>query len=132
MKFMSIIKSSESFRKTPPPQALTDAITELAEEAAKKGAPMDVGGLLPSEMGAIVRLARGRLTVTDGPFSEAKEVIGGYAIYEARSKEDALYWTRRFMELHREHWPEWEGEAELRQFVEGPIPATEFMETLRA
>ena len=66
-----------------------------------------------------MRLSGGKLTVTDGPFSETKELIGGYAIYDVKSKEDALEWVRRFMELHQENWPGWEGESELRQ-VFGP------------
>ena len=132
MKFMSMIKSSESFRKAPPPMALVDGIAKLAEEAMRKGVNMDVGGLLPSSAGTILRVAKGKLTVTDGPFTEAKEVVGGYAIYDVKSKDEALYWVKRFLDLHREHWPEWEGEAELRQFFEGPIPAPAFMENLRA
>lgn len=56
--------------------------------------------------------------MTDGPFSEAKEVIGGYAVYSVKSKEEAVEFARRFMELHREHWPGWEGETELRQIFD--------------
>jgi hypothetical protein len=118
MRFMTIVKSAES--SAPPPQALMDAIAKLGVEAASKGVMVEMGGLLPTAMGARVRLAGGRLTVTDGPFTEAKEVIGGYAVYAVKSKEEALEWTRRFMALHQEHWKGWEGEVELRQLYDPP------------
>jgi hypothetical protein len=120
MRFMTLVKSAET--STPPPQALMDAIGKLGAEAAGKGVMVEMGGLLPTAMGARVRLARGRLTVTDGPFTEAKEVIGGYAVYAVKSKEEALEWTRRFMALHQEHWKGWEGEVELRQLYDPPGP----------
>ena len=119
MRFMSIVKSTEECRNGPPPQALMEAIGRLTEEAMKSGAMVDMGGLLPTTAGFRLRLARGKLTITDGPFSEAKEVIGGYAVFQVNSKEEALEWGRRFMLLHIEHWPEWEGEAEVRQMFDG-------------
>lgn len=118
MRFMTIVKGAET--SAPPPQALMDAIGKLGEEAARKGVMVEMGGLLPSAMGARVRLTGGRLTVTDGPFTEAKEVIGGYAVYAVKSKEEALEWARRFMALHQEHWKGWEGEVELRQLYDPP------------
>ena len=118
MRFMTIVKSTET--SAPPPQALMDAIAKLGAEAASKGVMVEMGGLLPTAMGARVRLAGGRLTVTDGPFTEAKEVIGGYAVYAVKSKAEALEWTKRFMALHQEHWKGWEGEVELRQLYEPP------------
>jgi hypothetical protein len=113
MKFMVMVKSEE--KSGAPPQGLMDGIAALGEEAAKAGVLVETGGLLPTAMGARIRVARGKLHVTDGPFSEAKEVIGGYAVYDLPSKVHAIEWTRRFMELHVEHWPGWEGEAEIRQ-----------------
>jgi hypothetical protein len=118
MRFMTLVKSTET--SAPPPQALMDAIGKLGEEAARKGVMVEMGGLLPTAMGARVRLAGGRLTVTDGPFTEAKEVIGGYAVYAVKSREEAIEWTRRFMALHQEHWKGWEGEVELRQLYDPP------------
>jgi hypothetical protein len=121
MRFMSMVKSSENYRLGPPPQALMDAINELGQEMTKTGTMVDMGGLLPTAMGAYrVRQSRGKLSVTDGPFSEAKEVIGGYAVFDVQSKEEAMELTMRFMELHLKHWPEWEGETEVRQMFEGP------------
>jgi len=119
MRFMSIVKSPETYRFGPPPQALMEAIGKLGEEATKAGVMVETGGLLPPAMGATVRLAGGKLTITDGPFSEAKEVIGGYAIFLVETKPEAIEWARRFMELHKQHWPGWEGETELRQLADG-------------
>ena len=62
-----------------------------------------------------MRVSKGQLTVTDGPFTETKEVVGGYAQFELKSKEEAIEGAVRFMELHQKHWPEWEGETEIRQ-----------------
>jgi hypothetical protein len=65
----------------------------------------------------------GKVTVIDGPFAEAKEVIGGFAVFDVPSKDEAIYWTKRFMEAHKEHWRGWEGETEIRQLYEGaPVP----------
>jgi hypothetical protein len=116
MKFMTLVKSDEN--AGPPPQALMDAIARLGMEAGQSRVMVQMGGLLPSAMGARVRVEKGKLTITDGPFAEAKEVVGGYAVYDVGSREEAIEWTRRFMELHREHWPGWEGETELRQIWE--------------
>jgi hypothetical protein len=99
-----------------------DAIAKLGEEAGRAGVLVETGGLFPSAMGALVRLAGGRLKTVDGPFTEAKEVVGGYAVYNVESKDEAIRWTTKFMELHKEHWKGWEGEAEIRQAFE----ATEF------
>lgn len=117
MRFMITVKGPET--SGPPPQALMAAIAELGAEATRAGVLLETGGLLPTSLGARVRLAKGKLSVTDGPFTEAKEVVGGYAIYEVASKEEAVEWTRRFMEVHRTHWEGWEGESEIRQ-VAGP------------
>jgi hypothetical protein len=84
---------------------------------------VEMGGLLPTAMGARLRLSGGKLTVTDGPFSEAKEVIGGFAVYSVKTKEEAIEWATRFMNLHKQHWPGWEGETELRQLMEFGPPA---------
>lgn len=118
MRFMTIVKCAES--SVPPPQSLMDAIDKLGQEAAAKGVMVEMGGLLPTAMGARARLAGGRLTVTDGPFTEAKEVVGGYAVYAVKSKAEALEWTRRFLELHQVHWKGWEGEVEVRQLYDPP------------
>ena len=113
MRFMMMVKTAE--RSGPPPKELMDAMEKLVEEASKTGELIESGGLAPSAAGARVRLTGGKITVTDGPFTEAKEVFGGYAVMELKSKEEAIERSTHFMELHRKHWPGWEGESEIRQ-----------------
>ena len=117
MRFMMMVKSNENVG--PPPKTLMEAMAKLAEENTKAGIMIEMGGLFPSAVGASVRLASGQLTVTDGPFLETKEVVGGYAVFEVKSKPEAIEQTVRFMQLHKEHWPGWEGETEIRQIFEG-------------
>jgi hypothetical protein len=114
MKYLSIIRTSEKHRDTPPPAALSEAMGKLIEKNLKSGALVDTGGLAPSREGFRVRVAGGKLTTTDGPFAESKEVIGGWAIMQADSREEILQLTAEFLELHRTHWPEFEGECEVR------------------
>ncbi len=114
MKFLTFIRSSESYRESPPPPALMEAMGKFVETSFRDGTLVDTGGLLPSKDGARVRLSGGKLTVTDGPFSESKEVIGGWAILNLPSKAEAIRVATEFMELHRRHWPGFEGESEVR------------------
>jgi hypothetical protein len=116
MKFMMIVKHAE--KQGPPPKELMDAIAILAQEEVKSGTMLGNGGLGPTALGASVRLSGGRVTVTDGPFTEAKEIIGGYAQFELESKAVAVESAVRFMELHKKYWPGWEGETEVRQMFE--------------
>ncbi len=120
MRFMTMVKSSEDFRAGPPPKALMDAVGQLAETACKAGQMVGMGGLLPTTAGARVTLSRGKISVIDGPFSEAKEVIGGYAIFELPSKQEAIEWSKRLLDLHIKHWSDWSGEVEIRQMADGP------------
>ena len=115
MPFLSIVKSSE--RQGPPPQALMDAMDKFVAESLRNGSVLQTGGLGPSSKGARFRVSKGKLTVTDGPFTEAKEILGGYAVLAAKTREAALADARLFMELHTRHWPEWEGECEVREIV---------------
>jgi hypothetical protein len=114
MKYLMFIRHAESQREAGPPAALMEAMGPFIQRAMENGTLVDTGGLLPSSEGARVRLAKGKITVTDGPFTESKEVIGGWAILNLESKEDALRVATEFMELHRKHWPEFEGESEVR------------------
>lgn len=121
MKFMMIVKHAED--KGFPPKELMDAIGALAQDAVKAGTMVSSGGLLPTGQGARVQLRRGKLTTTDGPFAEAKEIIGGFAIFELKSLAEAKEGAERFMELHRKYWPGWEGETEIRpMFGPGELP----------
>ena len=121
MRFMVLVKASETIG--PPPQEFLDAVAKAAEEAARVGKLIDTGGLLPSAAGARVQLRKGALNVKDGPFSESKELVGGWGIVEADSKEEAVEGIVRLLELHKQYWPGWEGEAEVRQMVTQGAPA---------
>jgi hypothetical protein len=115
MKYLMLIKHSESYRGEPIPQALMDAMGEFVNEGFKSGILKDTAGLKPTAEGFRVRSSKNRLSVTDGPFTEAKEIVGGYAMVEVASKEQAMKVARDFMELHRVHWPAFEGECEVRE-----------------
>lgn len=114
VKYLTFIRHAESYREAGPPAALLEAMGQFVQQSLQDGSLIDTGGLLPSKNGFRIRLARGAISMTDGPFVETKEVIGGWAIINAESKADALRIARKFMELHRTHWPEFEGEAEVR------------------
>lgn len=116
MKFMMIVNHKEG--QGLPPKELIDAITKLAEEAAKAGTLLSNGGLAPTSAGARVRVSNGAVSVMDGLFAETKEIVGGYAVFELKSKEEAVESAVRFMELHKKYWPGWEGETEVRQMME--------------
>ncbi|WP_206318371.1 YciI family protein [Actinacidiphila epipremni] len=98
-----------------PSGELMEEMGKLLEEMTKAGVLLDTGGLRAVEPGAVVRQVKGKQTVLDGPFSEAKEVIGGYALVQAKSLEEATQWASRFLAVHGE---EWEIEAEVRQVEE--------------
>ncbi len=108
MRYLVLLQGTQP--AGPPPESLMGAILELGEEATASGALIDNAGLAPSSAGARVELTGGHLSVMDGPFAEAKEYIS-YAVYDVRAKEEAVEWSARFLRLHAEHWPEWEGEA---------------------
>jgi hypothetical protein len=116
MRYMILLKGTQP--ATPPPAELMDAIMKLGAEASAAGALLDTAGLAPSVAGAQVRLYGGKLSVTDGPFAEAKETIS-YALYEVRSKEEAVEWASRFIKLQRDLWEGWEGEADVLKLL-GP------------
>jgi hypothetical protein len=114
MKYLSFIRHSESSREADLPRALIEAMDEFVKKSMKDGTLVDTGGLLPSKEGFRLRLSRGKISMTDGPFTESKEVIGGWAILQADSKAEAIQIATEFMELHRKHWPEFECESEVR------------------
>jgi hypothetical protein len=114
MRFMFIVKSAHS---GPPTPELLEAMGKLAEREIKAGRMIDSGGLMPLATGAQVRLIDGKLSVIDGPFVEAKEVIGGYAVFELPGKDEALASVKEFMQLHKDLMPGWEGTCEIRAFA---------------
>ncbi len=113
MKFITMVRTLNPDVAINPPPALMGAIVQLGMEA---GARMtETGGMA---LAGTVTTRKGTLT-TDGPFAEAKELVGGYAIYELDTESEIVEWTRRFVDLHRQHWPEWDGEVtilHLQQF----------------
>lgn len=127
MRFMMMVRTAEN--AGPPPKALMDAMDKLVEANVKDGSMITTGGLAPMAQTTRVRVSKGKLTVTDGPFTEAKEIIGGFAMFDLKSKEEALERTKVFMDLHRQHWPEFEGETEVRQIF-GPEEFATHLEAL--
>jgi Uncharacterized protein conserved in bacteria len=124
MRYMMIVRGNENFdRSGPPPAALMEAMDKLTQDAVAAGKMVSMGGLRHTSEGARVRITGGKIVTTDGPFTEAKEVLGGFAIMELASKEEAIKEAEHFMELHRKHWPGWEGESEIRlMYEEGDHP----------
>ena len=116
MRYLTLLRATQP--TTPPPPGLMEAIMKLGADATAAGALLDTAGLAPRAAGANVRLHDGELSVTDGPFAEAKETIS-YAVYDVRSKDEVVEWSTRFLNLHREHWQGWEGEVDILK-VMGP------------
>ena len=112
MRFLSIYKSVET--NTPPTAEEMATMGKLVEEGMKAGFLLGVEGCLPSARGARVRLDHGKVTVSDGPFTEAKEVVGGFAILNAASKAEAIQMAKDFLKVAGD------GECELRELYEGP------------
>jgi hypothetical protein len=119
MKYMMFIKHTEDYRGKEIPAGLIQAMDGFIGEYAKQGKFIDGAGLKSSHKGKRIQLRNGKLKVIDGPFTETKELVGGYAIVDVESDAEALDIGMKFMELHRIHWPEFEGESELRPFETG-------------
>jgi hypothetical protein len=117
MRYLVLLKALTTPDNPPPPELMA-AIMALGEDAKNAGVLLDTQGLQPSAAGSRVSLTGGQLSAADGPFTESKELIS-YALYEVRAQEDAVEWTNRFLKLHSELWPGWEGEADVLK-VFGP------------
>ena len=118
MRFLMFIKHAENSHPVAPPKPLMDAMGTFVGEGFKAGWLKETAGLKRTAESLRIRSKGGKLTVTDGPFTETKEIVGGYAIVEVKAKDEALDIARRFMELHRVHWPEFDCESEVRQIEE--------------
>lgn len=116
MQFLSMVRINENSGKQPDERLMTD-MGKLMEEMGKAGILLDTAGLRPTAEGVRVKLSHGKLCQVDGPFAESKEVIGGYALIEATSKEHAIEITRRYIDLHGDGW---EIECEVRQLERHP------------
>ncbi|MBF6024569.1 YciI family protein [Lysobacter niastensis] len=114
MRFLSMIRVEENTGQVPSERLMTE-MGQLIDEMTKSGVLLDTAGLRPTSEGARVRLRNGKLSTVDGPFTEAKEVIGGFALLEAASLEEALEHTRRFLAIHGD---EWNLECEVRPLEE--------------
>jgi len=124
MRYMMFIKHTEDYQNAQVPASLYEEMGKFIEETTKSGNFVTGAGLQPSAAGSRVRLSGGKITMTDGPFTESKEIVGGYAIMDAKTREEALSIARRFMELHLKHWPTFEGECEMRPLEEEVQPAS--------
>lgn len=110
MRFLSIYKTAE--RSVPPSQEEMATMGKLVEEGFRAGWLLATEGCLPSKLGARVRSSNGKLSVTDGPFTESKELVAGFALLKVNSKEEAIELTRKFLQVAGD------GECELRQIYE--------------
>jgi hypothetical protein len=115
MRFLSMIRVNENTDQVPSEQLMND-MGQLIEEMTRTGSLVSTAGLRPTKEGVRVRSRHGKLTTTEGPFMETKEVIGGYAILEASSLKEAIALTERFLRIHG---PEWDLECEVRP-LDGP------------
>lgn len=115
MRYLSMIRINENTGQAPSERLMQD-MGKLIDEMTRNGTLVSTAGLRPTKEGVRVRWNRGKLSTTDGPFTESKEVIGGYAVLEAKSMEQALELTKRFLAVHGE---EWDIECEVRQ-LDGP------------
>ena len=113
MRYIAFVKMAENVGNPPP--GLVEAMGRELGDAFASGSILDAGGLSGMADSTEVRITGGQITRVDGPYTEGKEVAGGYAILEARSHEEAVEGARRVIELHAEHWPGWEGAVEVRQ-----------------
>ncbi|MEW2154175.1 YciI family protein [Streptomyces sp. NPDC007189] len=116
-RYLSMVRVDET---TAPPEGpspeLMQRMGALIEEITKAGVMLDTAGLTPQSQGKRVRWEGGDLTVTDGPFTESKEVVGGYALMQCKDMDEALEWTKRFLKTHEEYWTV---TCEVREIAEG-------------
>jgi hypothetical protein len=111
-----LLKMSEQVGE--PPESLFPAMDETIKDISKTVTIIDTNGLLPTADAATkIRVTDGKTTVLDGPFAESRELVGGYALVEVDSYEQAVEAARKIIQVHTDHWPTWEGEAEVRQVM---------------
>jgi hypothetical protein len=115
-RYLSMVRIDESAAAQGPSPELMKRMGELIEEMTKAGVLLDTAGLTPTAQGTRVHYEGGQISVTDGPFTETKEVVGGYAIVQAKDKAEAIEWTKRFLKIHEEHWTV---TCEVREIAEG-------------
>lgn len=115
-RYLSLVRIEENAAAEGPSPELMQRMGELIEEMTKAGVLLDTAGLTPTAQGTRVHYSGGEISVTDGPFTESKEVIGGYALVQAKDKAEAIEWTKRFLKVHEPHWTV---TCEVREIAEG-------------
>lgn len=115
-RYLSMVRIDESAAAAGPSPELMQRMGELIEEMTKAGVLLDTAGLTPTAQGTRVHYEGGKLSVTDGPFTEAKEIIGGYSIMQCKDRAEAIEWTKRFLKIHEEHWTV---TCEVREIMQG-------------
>jgi hypothetical protein len=118
MRYMYLVSCVQ--QSGPPPQKLMEELHKLAAREREAGRMIMDGGLMPLNMGARIELRAGKVKVMDGPFAESKEVIGGFAIFDFATREEALRSAVEFMEMHRRYAEGWEGVCEMREMMSSP------------
>jgi len=118
MRYMVFVKMAENLAA--PPKELFEAMDAELKDAFASGIIIDAGGLGGAAQATEIRLKGGEVITTNGPWTEATEVAGGYSILEVRSHEEAIENARRVIEIHRDYWPGWEGSAEVRPISGAP------------
>ncbi len=121
MRYMYLIKFEDEF-EGPPPPALMEHMGKLMEKRIADKSLIDTAGLMPMAQAVRVTLKQGKLSVTDGPFVESKEIVGGYAIFEWPTREAAIDSAKEFVELHRLYAPGLEFSCEMREINGGMKP----------
>jgi hypothetical protein len=116
MRYLCFVKMDENLAT--PPQSLMDAMDVHVGAAVGDGSFLDGGGLYGAKEAVEFRVRGGSLTVTDGPYAEAKEVTGGWAIMKFDTEDQAREEGRKMADLHLQHWPGWEGAIEIRRIAE--------------
>ncbi len=125
MHYMVFIKMADDVGN--PPTALMEAMGQEMQQGFADGTLVHTGGLYADSFRTEFRVRAGEVTSTDGPFTEAKEAVGGFAIIDVRDHAEAVENARRMAELHRLHWPEWSGAVEARRIAipgDGPPPSS--------
>ncbi|MFD0504885.1 YciI family protein [Streptomyces chiangmaiensis] len=115
-RYLSLVRIDETTAPGGPSPELMERMGELIEEVTKAGVMLDTAGLMPTAQGTRVHWAGGKISVTDGPFTESKEVIGGYAIMQCKDMAEAIEWAKRFVKVHEEYWTI---TCEVREIAEG-------------
>ena len=116
MRALMLLKMSEQVGQ--PPESLFQAMDETIKEIEKTTTIIDTNGLVPTaEAATKILVTGGKTTVLDGPFAESRELVGGYALVEVDTYEQAVEAARKIIQVHTDHWPTWEGEAEVRQVM---------------